>query len=89
VKSPNASTKQLEEPCQYVQDTSPVRDCLANPIPVKTRPRRPRLSVWRSLALQEVAGAGSSAGVVLSLGNELVPFGERPLAAPVTALWRG
>ncbi len=36
VKSPNATTKQLEELCQYVQDTSPVRDCLANPIPVTT-----------------------------------------------------
>ena len=36
VKSPNATTEQLEELCQYVQDTSPVRDCLANPIPVTT-----------------------------------------------------
>jgi uncharacterized OsmC-like protein len=36
VKSPNASAEQLDELCQYVQDTSPVRDCLANPIPVKT-----------------------------------------------------
>jgi uncharacterized OsmC-like protein len=36
VKSPNASAKELEELCQYVQDTSPVRDCLANPIPVTT-----------------------------------------------------
>jgi uncharacterized OsmC-like protein len=36
VKSPNASKEQLEELCQYVQDTSPVRDCLANPIPVTT-----------------------------------------------------
>jgi len=36
VSSPNASRQQLEELCQYVQDTSPVRDCLANAIPVKT-----------------------------------------------------
>ena len=36
MKSPNATTEQLEELCQYVQDTSPVRDCLANPIPVTT-----------------------------------------------------
>ncbi|MDQ6795181.1 MAG: OsmC family protein [Chloroflexota bacterium] len=36
VKSPNATTEQLEELCQYVQDTSPVRDCLANPILVTT-----------------------------------------------------
>lgn len=36
VKSPNAGKEQLEELCQYVQDTSPVRDCLANPIPVTT-----------------------------------------------------
>jgi uncharacterized OsmC-like protein len=36
VKSPNAGKEQLEELCQYVQHTSPVRDCLANPIPVTT-----------------------------------------------------
>ena len=36
VRSPNATTEQLEELCQYVQDTSPVRDCLANSIPVTT-----------------------------------------------------
>ena len=36
VKSPNAGKEQLEEICQYVQDTSPVRDCLANSIPVTT-----------------------------------------------------
>jgi uncharacterized OsmC-like protein len=36
VKSPNGTTEQLEELCQYVQDTSPVRDCLANPIAVVT-----------------------------------------------------
>jgi len=36
VKSPNATTEQLEDLCQYVQDTSPVRDCLANPVPVTT-----------------------------------------------------
>ena len=36
VKSPNASREQLDELCQYVQDTSPVRDCLANAIPVTT-----------------------------------------------------
>lgn len=37
VRSPNASRKQLEELCQYVQDTSPVRDILANPVPVTTK----------------------------------------------------
>jgi uncharacterized OsmC-like protein len=36
VSSPNASAEQLQELCQYVQDTSPVRDCLANPIPIHT-----------------------------------------------------
>ena len=36
VKSPNASPEQLEELCQYVQDTSPVRDILASPVPVTT-----------------------------------------------------
>jgi uncharacterized OsmC-like protein len=36
VSSPNATTEQLTELCQYVQDTSPVRDCLANPIPITT-----------------------------------------------------
>lgn len=36
VSSPNASREQLEELCQYVQDTSPVRDILANPTPVET-----------------------------------------------------
>ncbi len=36
VRSPNATQEQLEDLCQYVQDTSPVRDILANPIPVST-----------------------------------------------------
>lgn len=36
VSSPNATQEQLEALCQYVQDTSPVRDCLANPVPVET-----------------------------------------------------
>ncbi len=36
VRSPNATTEQLEELCQYVQDTSPVRDILASPVPVTT-----------------------------------------------------
>ena len=36
VSSPNATGEQLTELCQYVQDTSPVRDCLANPVPVET-----------------------------------------------------
>jgi len=36
VKSSNASREELEALCQYVQDTSPVRDILANPVPVKT-----------------------------------------------------
>ncbi len=36
VRSPNATPEQLEDLCQYVQDTSPVRDCLANPTPVST-----------------------------------------------------
>ncbi|GMQ92730.1 MAG: OsmC family protein [Acidimicrobiia bacterium] len=36
VSSPNASEEQLVELCQYVQDTSPVRDCLANAVPIKT-----------------------------------------------------
>ncbi|HEU0041051.1 MAG TPA: OsmC family protein, partial [Jiangellaceae bacterium] len=36
VASPNATDEQLVELCQYVQDTSPVRDCLANSISVTT-----------------------------------------------------
>ena len=36
VSSPNATAEQLDELCRYVQDTSPVRDCLTNPIPVET-----------------------------------------------------
>jgi hypothetical protein len=36
VRSPNATAAQLEELCQYVQDTSPVRDILADPVPVST-----------------------------------------------------
>lgn len=36
VRSPNASREKLEELCQYVQDTSPVLDILANPVPVTT-----------------------------------------------------
>ena len=36
VRSPNATTQQLEELCQHVQDTSPVRDMLANSVPVDT-----------------------------------------------------
>jgi uncharacterized OsmC-like protein len=36
VSCANATKQQLEDLCQHVQDTSPVRDCLANPIPVTT-----------------------------------------------------
>ena len=36
VSSSNATQEQLAGLCQYVQDTSPVRDCLANSIPVTT-----------------------------------------------------
>jgi uncharacterized OsmC-like protein len=36
VRSPNATKAQLDDLCQYVQDTSPVRDILANPTPVTT-----------------------------------------------------
>jgi uncharacterized OsmC-like protein len=36
VSSPNASREQLEELCRYVERTSPVRDCLAEPVPVHT-----------------------------------------------------
>jgi uncharacterized OsmC-like protein len=36
VTSPNATTEQLQALCRYVQQTSPVKDCLANPIPVET-----------------------------------------------------
>lgn len=35
-KARNASREELEELCTYVQDTSPVRDILANPVPVTT-----------------------------------------------------
>jgi len=36
VSSSNASQEQLEQLCQYVQETSPVRDSLANEVPVIT-----------------------------------------------------
>lgn len=36
VSSPNATDEQLTELCSYVQDTSPVRDVLVNPVPVTT-----------------------------------------------------
>jgi uncharacterized OsmC-like protein len=36
VSSPNATEEQLTELCQHVQDTSPVRDVLAAPVPVHT-----------------------------------------------------
>ena len=36
VSSANATPGQLQDLCRYVQDTSPVRDCLASPIPVET-----------------------------------------------------
>jgi uncharacterized OsmC-like protein len=36
VRSPNATREQLDELCQYVQDTSPVRDILAGATPVAT-----------------------------------------------------
>ncbi|MCK6211603.1 OsmC family protein [Georgenia sp. EYE_87] len=36
VSSPNADDDQLAELCRYVQETSPVRDILANPVPVTT-----------------------------------------------------
>ena len=36
VRSPNATHEQLDELCEYVQETSPVRDNLVNPVPVET-----------------------------------------------------
>ncbi|ADX74144.1 putative redox protein, regulator of disulfide bond formation [Pseudarthrobacter phenanthrenivorans Sphe3] len=36
VSSPNATQEQLQALCRYVQKTSPVRDCLVNPVPVET-----------------------------------------------------
>ena len=36
VRSSNATPQQLEELCRYVQDTSPVRDILVDPVPVTT-----------------------------------------------------
>lgn len=36
VSSPNATPQQLEDLCQYVQDSSPVRDIIANATPVET-----------------------------------------------------
>lgn len=35
-RAKNASPDELEKLCQYVQETSPVKDILANPVPVKT-----------------------------------------------------
>ena len=36
VKAPGASEQELKELCTYVQDTSPVKDVLANPVPIST-----------------------------------------------------
>ena len=36
VSSPNGTAEQLTRLCSYVQSTSPVRDVLANPVPVHT-----------------------------------------------------
>jgi uncharacterized OsmC-like protein len=36
VRAPGASEQELKELCTYVQDTSPVKDVLANPVPVST-----------------------------------------------------
>lgn len=36
VSSPNGTEEQLTDLCRYVQETSPVRDVLANPVPVET-----------------------------------------------------
>lgn len=36
ISSPNATQEQLEELCQYVQETSPVRDSLVGAVPVST-----------------------------------------------------
>lgn len=36
VSSPNATPEQLQALCRYVQKTSPVRDCLINPVQVDT-----------------------------------------------------
>jgi hypothetical protein len=36
VSSPNATPEQLRALCPYVQKTSPVRDCLVNPVDVET-----------------------------------------------------
>jgi uncharacterized OsmC-like protein len=36
VKAPAASEQELKELCTYVQDTSPVKDTIANPVPVQT-----------------------------------------------------
>ena len=36
VKATGAGEQELTELCRYVQDTSPVRDVLANPVPVAT-----------------------------------------------------
>ena len=36
VKAPGASEQELTDLCTYVQDTSPVKDVIANPVPVTT-----------------------------------------------------
>lgn len=36
VNAPEASEQDLKELCTYVQDTSPVKDVLANPVPIST-----------------------------------------------------
>lgn len=36
ISSPNATAAEIEALCQQVQATSPVHDCLTNPVPVET-----------------------------------------------------
>ena len=37
--------------------------------------------------MREALGESSSPGVALYAGNDVLPFGDRLLAAPISALW--
>ena len=54
VKAPGATEQELKELCTYVQDTSPAKDMLANPVPVSTTVE----VLWLGAGATESGGTG-------------------------------
>ena len=76
VSSPNATKEQLVELCQYVQDTSPVRDSLANPVSVTTT-RGPLARVRAATPRWPSCRGCAAAGRAHPRSQEILP---RPVA---------